>query len=229
MEKLKPIYKRAIPILIYGVFYLLWFGLLEGRGRADYLYVHMNIDDYIPFCEVFVVPYLLWFLYVPAVLLYLMCNDGEGYWKNAVFLVTGMTIFLVISTFIPNMHHLRLRSFPRDNIFTRLVGLIWQTDTATNLFPSIHVFNSLGAHFAVLNNEKLSQKRWIRYGSFGLCVSIILSTVLIKQHSMFDVLTAFLLGATMYILVYHYDVVAVWQYRYRYRSERRANKRAKLG
>ena len=65
-------------------------------------------------------------------------------------------------------------------------------------------------------------------GSLALCVSIILSTVFIKQHSVFDVMTAIalgsvmytftyrrevVLGAVMYILVYGLDIVTVWQHR----------------
>lgn len=225
MEK----YKHGIPLALYGVVYLLWFILLEQRKTTDYMVVHMNIDDYIPFCEVFVVPYLLWFVYVPAVLLYLFFRNREDYWKNVVFLCTGMTVFLIISTFIPNIHHLRLRQFPRENVFTWIIGLLWKTDTPTNLFPSIHVFNSLGAHFAVISNEKLSANKWIRRGSLLLCVSIILSTMLIKQHSMFDVLTAFIMSAVMYAVVYSYDMVTVWKYRYHYQQAKRARKRARMG
>ena len=117
-------------------------------------------------------------------------------------LCTGMLIFLVISTFIPNIQHLRLHTMPRHNVFTVLVSQLWQTDTPTNLFPSIHVYNSLGAHFAVMNNGALSGKKWVRRGSLILCVSIILSTMFIKQHSMFDVLMAFIMGAVMYAAVH---------------------------
>ncbi len=35
-----------------------------------------------------------------------------------------------------------------------------------------------------------------------LAVSIILSTVFLKQHSMFDVATGLLMGSVMYVLVY---------------------------
>ena len=37
----------------------------------------------------------------------------------------------------------------RDNIFTAMVAHLWQTDTPTNLWPSIHVYNSIGAHVAL--------------------------------------------------------------------------------
>ncbi len=41
-----------------------------------------------------------------------------------------------------------------------------------------------------------------------LCASIILSTTFLKQHSMFDVLTAFGMAAVMYVLVYRRDLIA---------------------
>lgn len=221
-------YRHGLPALIYGVIYLIWFGILEQRQTRDYMHVHMNIDDYIPFCEVFVVPYLLWFGYVAVVFGYLFFKDRDGYWKYAIFLAVGMTIFLVLSTWIPNGHNLRLKHFPRENVFTWMISLLWKADTATNLFPSIHVYNSLAAHYAVLHNKALSEKRWVRCGSFILCVSIILSTVLIKQHSMFDVLTAFILAAVMYVPVYYFDAVTVWRYNHRYQPGRGARKRARI-
>lgn len=146
-------YGHALPVILFGAVYLIGFALLENRGHADYRIVHMTIDDYIPFCEIFVVPYLIWFLYVPAVLVYLFFRDRKGYRNNAVFLCVGMAVFLIVSAICPNIQQLRLQEFPRDNVFTHLIGLLWKTDTPTNLFPSIHVYNSLGAHFAVMHNR----------------------------------------------------------------------------
>ena len=92
-------------------------------------------------------------------------------------------------------------------------------DTPTNLWPSIHVYNSIGAHLAVVHSQKLAKNKAILSGSFILCVSIVLSTVFIKQHSMFDVLTAFVMAATMYVVVYQADIVAHCQW-YRWKRQR---------
>ena len=62
-----------------------------------------------------------------------------------------------------------------------------------------------------------------------MCVSIILSTMLIKQHSAFDVLTAFLMGAIMHAAVYSFDLAEVWRVRLRYQAFRRARKRPRIG
>ena len=63
-------YKHAI-IILYMPIYLLWFTSLEKRTNVHFTDIHCKIDDYIPFCEFFIIPYLLWFLYVAVSLVYL--------------------------------------------------------------------------------------------------------------------------------------------------------------
>lgn len=201
-------YKHGIPLLLYGIIYLTWFHYLEVNVTTHFHEIHMTLDDYIPFCEVFVIPYFLWFIYVSAVVVFFFFKNKEDYWKTCLFLFTGMTIFLIISTLWPNGHYLRPAVMPRENVFTQLVAGLYQTDTPTNLWPSIHVYNSLGAYFAIARSKEFKDKKGLRIGSFILSASIVASTMLIKQHSLFDVLTAFVLAAVMYVAVYQYDLIS---------------------
>lgn len=200
-------YKHALPLILYGIIYMQWFAYLERTVTSNYRLIHFRPDDYIPFCEVFVIPYLLWFAYVAAVVIYFFFKDKDDYFRACAFLFTGMTIFLIISTLWPNGHDLRPAVMPRDNLFTRLTAMLYRTDTPTNLWPSIHVYNSLGCHIAVMRSARLEHKKGIRIGSFVLCVSIVLSTMFIKQHSVFDVTTAFIMAAVMYVIVYRFDIL----------------------
>ena len=204
-------YKHAIPLLAYAVVYCCWFAYLEKTVKRPENLIHMRVDDAIPFCEIFVIPYFLWFAYVSIVVLYLFFKDKQGYIRTCTFLFTGMTVFLLVSTLWPNGHHLRPLVMPRENILTAMVTHLYRADTPTNLWPSIHVYNSIGAHLAVMHNQKLADNKILRRGSFTLCVSIILSTMFIKQHSVFDVLTAFIMAGIMYLVVYQADVVALYQ------------------
>ena len=86
-------YKHAIPLLIYGIIYLTWFAYLERKVTKDYWVIHMALDDRIPFCEAFVIPYFLWFVYVSAIVVYLFFKDKDDYYRACIFLFTGMTIF----------------------------------------------------------------------------------------------------------------------------------------
>ena len=58
MKKFYERYKHAIPLFIYAIIYLSWFGYLEKTVKRPANLIHMNLDDKIPFCEVFIVPYL---------------------------------------------------------------------------------------------------------------------------------------------------------------------------
>lgn len=198
-------YKHAVPLILYAAFYITWFMDLERRVTSNYTVIHMKVDNYIPFCEVFIIPYLLWFAYVAAVVVYLFFADKKDYYRLCIFLFTGMTIFLIVSSLFPNGQHLRPAVFPRDNIFTQMIGTLYKTDTATNIVPSIHAYNAIGAHIAIAKCQKLRGKKLIQTGSFILSLSIILSTVFIKQHSAFDVITACLMAIVLYTLVYAID------------------------
>lgn len=209
MKEFYEKYKHGIPLLVYGIIYLTWFYLIENHLKGPYTIIHTPLDDLIPFCELFIVPYLLWFGYMAVVVGYLFLKDKEEYFRSCSFLFIGMTVFLVISTISPNGQLLRPMIYERDNVFIDLVRNLYRTDTPTNLWPSIHVFNSLGCHIAVCKSEKLRSNTFIKYGSLVLCVLIVLSTMFIKQHSVFDVITAFIMAVILYNVVYLKDRVIV--------------------
>ncbi|MCX4267065.1 MAG: phosphatase PAP2 family protein [Lachnospiraceae bacterium] len=187
--------------LLYVLIYLPWFAFLE-KNVTKYHLVHSSLDDWIPFCEYFIIPYLLWFAYVSIAVLYFFFTSKKEYYQLCTFLFVGMTISLIICTIWPNGHDLRPAEFVRENVFTRMVEVLYTADTSTNVFPSIHVFNSIGVQIAVQNSERLRNKRWIRVLSGVLCISIICSTVLLKQHSILDVFGGIALGAIMNYFVY---------------------------
>lgn len=193
---------RHLLLLLYFPVYLLWFNYLEKAVTTHFHVIHTAADDYIPFCEYFVIPYLLWFFYVAWGIIYMAKNNKADYYRLCAFLFTGMTVFLIISTVYPNGHYLRPQYFEHHNIFTSLCEALYSTDTPTNLFPSIHVYNSIGIHLAVMQNRELRKNKTVQMLSFLLMASIILATMFLKQHSVFDVTTALILSFVMYRIVY---------------------------
>lgn len=192
----------------YGFIYLPWFFHLEQTVTRDYTVMHVALDDYIPFSEYFIIPYMLWFLYVAGTIVYFFFTNKQDYYKLCIFLFTGMTISLLLCTFFPNGTDLRTPVDPSKNFCSYLVSLIHAADTSTNVFPSIHAYNSLGVHFAVMNSRKLREHVWIRRGSLVLMAAICLSTVVLKQHSVVDVAGAFILAYVMYPFVYGAEAAA---------------------
>lgn len=193
---------RHAWVLLYGFIYMPWFIYLERRTDVQYFMIHSPLDDYIPFVEYFIVPYLLWFAFVAVAAGYFFFTDKTGFYRLCAFLIAGMTFFLFLCTVFPNGQNLRPVTFARDNIFVDLVKQIYSTDTPTNVLPSIHVFNSLGVCIAIWHSEALKKHRKIQYGAYLLAVLIILSTVFLKQHSVTDVIAAFALACVIYPFVY---------------------------
>ena len=55
---------KHLWILLYFFVYMAWFNYVEKTVTTHFHVIHVPIDDYIPFCEYFVIPYLLWFPFV---------------------------------------------------------------------------------------------------------------------------------------------------------------------
>lgn len=58
-------------IVVFFIVYMITFSYIEDRDVHHYI-IHTTIDEQIPFCEYFIVPYLLWFLFVAVTVFYFM-------------------------------------------------------------------------------------------------------------------------------------------------------------
>ncbi|MBQ1327366.1 MAG: phosphatase PAP2 family protein [Eubacterium sp.] len=187
---------------LYIPVYFISFIYLEKRNDVNFNYIHCALDDKIPFMEAFIVPYLLWFVYIFVSVAYFVLFERKEFNRLAWYLACGMTMFLIISYIYPNALDLRPAVYPRDNIFTDMVKKLQSTDTPTNVLPSIHVYNTLCVTTALLFNERFSKSALRRGLIIVLSVLIILSTMLLKQHSVIDVFSAFLMAAVFFVLIY---------------------------
>ena len=193
---------RHAWVFLYGFIYLPWFFYLEKHVTTDFHIIHTSLDEKIPFLEIFIIPYGLWFVFIAVTVGYFFFTDKTDFYKLSAFLCIGMTIFLIFSTIYPNGQILRPTTFEHDNIFVDLVKQLYRADTPTNIFPSLHVYNSIGACIAIMHSQRLKEYRWIQYASLVLGGLIILSTMFLKQHSVIDVIGAGAMAVICYQLVY---------------------------
>ncbi len=206
--------KMAAPMLIFMLLYCIGFKLLENWNRLHYTLIHTQLDDLIPFVEIFILPYLFWFIYMVLFTVYLAMFDEENYHRLCTFLAIGMTAFLIVSLFFPNILVLRPETMPRDNVFTRLCSFLYSIDTPTNVTPSIHVYNSIAVMITVwYSDAKVLGSKVSKVIITLLGALICLSTMFIKQHSVSDVIVATGMSIAVYIAVFRMDVVFDFQRR----------------
>lgn len=191
-----------IWILSYTFIYIPWFANLQKNVGKPYNVMHVGLDDYIPFNEYFIIPYLLWFLYVAGAIAYFFFKNKEDYYRLCTFLFTGMTISLLVCTLYPNGTNFRPLIDADKNIFCLIVTKLWSIDPCINVFPSIHVYNSIAVHIAVCHSETLKKQKPLVIGSGILMVLICLATVFLKQHSVIDGVGSILMAIVIYPIAY---------------------------
>lgn len=176
---------------------------LERTIVTEYHVMYTKVDSMIPFNEYFIIPYYIWFLYVTFMLVFLFFKDVDEFYRYGLYLALGMSLSLFICQIFPNGTTLRPENLdPNKNIFTHMVAFIYKSDTPTNVFPSIHVFNSIATHVAIVRSRFFYNNIKVKTVSFIIMISICLSTLFLKQHSFLDVVGATILSYVIYQLIY---------------------------
>ncbi|MBR6950302.1 MAG: phosphatase PAP2 family protein [Oscillospiraceae bacterium] len=192
---------RYLWLLLFYPLYLISFFILEGM-TLPYHYLEWGIDRVIPFCEYFVLPYVLWHGTIGLLSLYLLFFDIPELKRLLRYFIFTYVITFTVYVVWPTALDLRPTEFPRDNVFTWVTRhVIYAADPSTNVCPSMHILGTFGLWFASGRTKRFSGPlARVLWGI--LCLSICLSTVLLKQHSVIDVLAALPLTALGWVFAY---------------------------
>ena len=187
---------------LYWIVFGLAFYLTERAFTPTRWHVmHCSLDDVIPFCEWFVIPYVFWFVYLLGIHAYTFFFDVAASKKLMTFIMITYSAALVLFLVFPTAQELRPAVFPRDNALCRFMGHFYQMDTSTNVCPSLHVVGSMAVLFAAWDTPRFQTRKWkIAFGAVTFLICI--STVFLKQHSVVDVIVGLLFSYAGYRLVY---------------------------
>jgi membrane-associated phospholipid phosphatase len=191
---------RHLWLLLYWPVELAFF---TACGRLPWTYhpISCALDWQIPFLEVFIVPYVLWFVCGAFISLYTLR------WSISLFrrfmdymiltiLIAGL-VFLVYPNYFPGRpvtdwpvsQAEAFRAMPRQNVFSWIVSITYATDPPRNALPSEHVVVAFGMACVVLQDKRLGRPAFaVPFVVLQLLVCV--SVVFVKQHSALDVLAA---------------------------------------
>ncbi len=177
--------KELKTVLLCTFIYLLIFFILEKINYDNYLYTETFIDQHIPFIEVFVIPYLLWFPYIIFGFIFFILFDTKGFYRTCFYLFGGMYVCLFIYMILPNAQGLRV-NLDLNQPLQYLLSLIYNVDTSTNVCPSIHVYNSIMMYISLMKNDLFRNNKVAVSLTLTLTILICLSTMFTKQHAFID-------------------------------------------
>lgn len=188
-------------LLFWPIFGLLFFSLERVIPRSGYYVMYCPLDEYLPFCEVFVIPYFFWFLFIIGMHLYTLLYDVETFRKMMYYFILTYGAALVIYVVFPNCQEFRPTTFPRDNWMVDVARWLYDFDTNTNVCPSLHVIGSAAVMTAAWNSRDFSTRGW--RAAFAVAAFVIsISTVFLRQHSILDLLAAIPICVGAYVPVY---------------------------
>ncbi len=203
-SKLKdPAFSHLLLLLGWVGYFILYFLTENLIPPEQCTPVHSPLDDLIPFCEWFLIPYVFWYALIVISLGYFLLYNVESFKRLQTFIIITQIVAMAAYIFFPTRQDLRPTAFTNDNLLTQITGMLYTFDTNTGVCPSLHVAYSLGIA-SVWVKEKDVSRLWKAFVVIAV-ILICLSTAFVKQHSVVDIAAALPVGLLAEGIVYGKD------------------------
>ena len=190
---------REAWLLLYLPLYLLIFYLAEHTHAAHYWITDCPLDAAIPFVPGIVFAYVSWYPLMIGMTFYLLFKDRKTFLEYGWMVILGLTASLVTFFVLPSAQNLRPPVVEGGGLAGMLVRGIYMADTNTNVFPSMHVVGTLAAVCAAFRSQRVHPAARWGIALLGLLINV--STLMIKQHALPDVLGGIAYFVAVYLLV----------------------------
>ena len=163
--------------------------------------VHILKSDFdlkIPFIQQFIFFYASWYIMLFLIPFIYNRKDPEVFKKYFIASNLSIIVAFFIYFFYPT-------AIVRGNVFTKSISgfvtnIIYKIDTpAVNCFPSMHCILCFFYIFYILKAKNTSI--FVKIAITLWALVIVLSTLLVKQHVLLDVISAFVLSFAIFIIV----------------------------
>jgi membrane-associated phospholipid phosphatase len=175
--------------LLFCIAYLAANRFIDMRTCHD---ISTPVDKALPFMPYFIYPYS--FIYVFSMLPSLICENRTLYFRTvvgcALLIITSATIFVLFPVSIPRAYEL-----PAGFTGWAFSQLDW-IDNPVCGFPSMHVGLTLLATFCVFR-----ESRFLGWVCVVFAVLTVLSTLLTKQHVLWDVVGGAVMAVSVDVLI----------------------------
>ena len=178
-----------LKLLLGWVVYFALYVLTESLIPPERCHVvHCALDDRIPFREEFVIFYVGWYFLILFSLGYFLLYSVDSFRKLQTYFILIQLVAMAVYLLWPSRQELRPQVFPRENLLTAVVGLLYRIDTPTGVCPSVHVAGSVAIASVWLRERRA--KPWQKAAIGCFCLLVCLSVSFLKQHSVVDILAA---------------------------------------
>ncbi len=187
-------------MILWGVVIFLYFFIGRAIPMESRRLIWCILDDHVPFVPAFALPYVAWFFLLAFTAWHCYRKERRIFRNFVGYILFGYAIAITTFVLYPSAIDFRPEVLGQD-VFSWLVAFVYRMDSPTNVLPSLHVILAMGIAFA-LGKTKTFGKPLSRILWWLVALSICASTVLIKQHSVLDILGAIPVCCTGWLLFF---------------------------
>ena len=195
-----PTYRHLLLLGGWLIYFALYF-LTENLIPAEKCHsIWCPADDWIPFNEWFIIPYVGWYGLIIWSLGYFALYNIAQFKNLQKYIMITQAVAMICYIIFPSRQDLRPTEFERDNLLTQMVGLLYSFDTNTGVCPSLHVAYSIGIASTWLKEKEASV--WTKTFVVIFVLLVCMSVAFLKQHSVLDIIAAIPVCILAEILVF---------------------------
>src|SRR5690625_5050821 len=169
---------RAIHLLWLLVFPVLGFTYAYlNKPTGVVMDFGIVIDDVIPMIPIFVIPYIIWYVYILCYLVYFCFKDTRVYKHTLLTIVIGEIICFICYIFFQST--VARPSVEGNGMLLMLMQFIYGNDEPYNCLPSIHV---LTTYAIMLASVHIRRKHIINAGFIKSMVVLMMLLLLITKQ-----------------------------------------------
>lgn len=192
--------KPILLIILFAIFSATTFELINRPLIGPTRSIEISLDNLIPFIKQFI---LIYHLFMPCLIVFalILLKENKQLYLQYIFClffsqILAYIIYLFWQTEIPRYNINLLGS----DFFSKLVRLTYMTDNNYNGCPSLHVSQMLSL---IIFSFKSKITIRIKIPMVILAFLIAISTVLVKQHVILDILGGILLSSFVCIFIFN--------------------------
>ena len=202
-NKLKKMDKKFLittGIVMIGQAVMYW---LVKEFQSNPIYINYYLDDKIPFLGHFIYIYDLYYPFSFLALFLLYQRDEKNYFKTMISLIMACLICDIIFLTMPTIMYRPVT--PNYDVITNFILKVtfFFDDPPLNCFPSTHCIFCFQIIFSFTLSKHVKK---IRIPVIIFALLIVLSTLFIKQHFIYDIVAAFLICLIANLLENTFDI-----------------------
>ena len=174
----------SLSILMIGQATLYW---VLKQFQHNPIYIDFYLDEKIPFWGWFIYIYNMFYPFCILAFYLLYRKDSKSYYKGIIAGIIGFIMCDIIFLLVPTIMH--RATIPNYDPITNFVIKVtfYFDEPPLNCFPSIHCLFCFQVIYSYIRSKyDMKNKLWIIVGA----LLIIISTLFVKQHYIYDVISA---------------------------------------